>query len=153
MTKRSKQTDTPDEFSDTLTIETEKVCFVIVKAREFDVKDVDTSEESGSNPSDDKMIGVLEDRRDDPVQQELSGFISSLTEDERIDLVALAWLGREDYTAEDWPAVREEAARAQASYGKRTASYLLGIPMLGDHLEEGLSLLGRSCEDYEVNRL
>jgi hypothetical protein len=153
MTKRSRQTDTPDEFSDTLTIETEKVCFVIVKAREFDVKDVDTSEESGSNPSDDKMIGVLEDRRDDPVQQELSGFISSLTEDERIDLVALTWLGRDDYTAEDWPAVREEAARAQASYGKRTASYLLGIPMLGDYLEEGLSLLGRSCEDYEVNRL
>jgi hypothetical protein len=153
MTKRSKQTDSPDEFSDTLTIETEKVCFIIVKAREFDVKDVDTSEESGSNASDDKMIGVLEDRRDDPVQQELSGFISSLTEDERIDLVALVWLGRDDYAAEDWPAVREEAARAQASYGKRTASYLLGIPMLGDYLEEGLSLLGRSCEDYEVNRL
>jgi hypothetical protein len=151
MTKRSKQTDAA-ELGDVLTIETEKVCFIIVKAREFDVKDVNTSDDPGGNAADDKMIGVLEDRRDDPVQQELTGFISALTEDERIDLVALTWLGRDDYGAEDWPAVREEAARAHASHG-RTASYLLGIPLLGDHLEEGLSLLGRSCDEYEINRL
>ena len=153
MTKRSKQSDSADELGDALTIPAETVCFIIVKAREFDVKDVNTSEEPGSNAADDKMIGVLEDRRDDPVQQELTSFISSLTEDERIDLVALTWLGRDDYAAEDWPAVREEAARAQVSYGRRTASYLLGIPMLGDHLEEGLSLLGRSCDDYEMSHL
>ena len=34
-----------------------------------------------------------------------------------------------------------------------TASYLLGIPQLGDFLEEGLSMLGYSCEDYEIGRL
>lgn len=153
MTKRSKQTETTETYSDALTIETEKVCFIIVKAREFDVKDVNTSLESGSNATDDGMIGVLEDRSDDPVQQELTAFISALTEDERIDLVALTWLGRDDSTAEDWPSVREEAARAQASYGRRTASYLLGIPLLADYLEEGLSLLGRSCDEFEASHL
>ena len=37
----------------TLSISTEKVCFVVVKAREFDVKDVDTTLDDGSNPTDD----------------------------------------------------------------------------------------------------
>src|SRR5258708_27722704 len=48
----------------TLSISTEKVCFVVVKAREFDVKDVATTSDDGSNPTDDRMIEVLEDRPD-----------------------------------------------------------------------------------------
>jgi hypothetical protein len=43
--------------------------------------------------------------------EELTSFIYSLSEDEQIDLAALAWLGRDDNSASDWPAVREEAAR------------------------------------------
>ncbi|MGA9084443.1 MAG: DUF3775 domain-containing protein [Pseudolabrys sp.] len=35
----------------------------------------------------------------------------------------------------------------------QTATYLLGMPLLGDFLEEGLSLLGYSCEEFEINRL
>jgi hypothetical protein len=70
--------------------------------------------------------------------------------DEQVDLVALAWIGRDDYTAADWASVREEAA---AAHNKRTASYLLGMPQLGDFLEEGLSLLGYSIEEYEAAHL
>jgi hypothetical protein len=69
-----------------LAISPEKVCFVIIKAREFDVKDEVTEPDAGSNPSDDKMISVLEDHGDDPVVEELTSFISSLSEDEQIDL-------------------------------------------------------------------
>jgi hypothetical protein len=133
-----------------LTISPEKVFFAIVKAREFDVKDAVTEPDPGSNPSDDKDAAVLEDHSDDPVVEELTSFINSLSEDEQIDLVALAWLGRDDYSAEDWAEVRAEAARA---HNNRTARYLLGIPLLGDFLEEGLSLLGYSVEEFEMNRL
>ena len=133
-----------------LQISPEKVCFVVIKAREFDVKDAVTEPDPGSNPSDDQMAAVLEDHADDPVVEELSSFIGTMSEDEQIDLVAIAWLGRGDYTADDWPSVREEAARA---HNQRTAAYLLGMPMLGDFLEEGLSLLGYSCEPFEMNRL
>ena len=133
-----------------LTISPEKVCFIIIKAREFDAKDETTEPDPGSNPSDDMDIEVLEEHEDDPVVEELTSLINSLSEDEQIDLVALAWLGREDYTADDWPAVREEAARA---HNRRTAEYLLGIPQLGDFLEEGLAMLGYSCEEYQINRL
>ena len=139
-----------EDSAGALTISPEKVCFVIVKAREFDVKDAVTEPDPGSNPTDDKETAVLEDHEDDPVVEELTGFIDALTEDEQVDLVALAWLGREDYTASDWEAVREEAA---AAHNDRTASYLLGMPLLGDFLEEGLSLLGYSCEEFEIGRL
>ena len=131
-----------DEPQEVLTISSEKVCFIIVKAREFDAKDAVTDPDPGSNPTDDREVAVLEDHEDDPVFEELSAFIDSLSEDEQIDLVALAWLGREDYSAGDWQAVREEAASA---HNERTARYLLGMPLLGDFLEEGLSMLGHSC--------
>jgi len=133
-----------------LTISPEKVCFIIIKAREFDVKDEVTEPDPGSNPSDDRDAAVLEDHEDDPVIEELTSLINSLSEDEQIDLVALTWLGREDYSASDWSTVRDEAARA---HNERTAAYLLGMPLVGDFLEEGLSMLGYSCEEFEIERL
>jgi hypothetical protein len=142
-----------DDDLPALAISPEKVCFIIVKAREFDVKDAVTEPDAGSNPSDDRMISVLEDHGDDPVAEELTAFISSLSEDEQIDLVALAWLGRDDNAIEDWSELRAEAARAHRTRTTHTADYLLGMPLLGDQLEEALSLFGQSCEDFEVNRL
>ena len=133
-----------------LAISPDKVCFVVVKAREFDVKDVETEPDPGSNPSDDRMFAVLDDDADDPVMEELTTFIDGLSDDEQIDLVALTWLGRGDGTLEDWHALRQEAARA---HNARTASYLLGQPLLPVYLEEGLSLFGRSCDDFESGRL
>ena len=97
-----------------------------------------------------RTLAVLEEHEDDPVVEELTSLIDLLSEDEQVDLVALAWLGRNDYSASDWPTVREEAARA---HNQRTAEYLLGMPLVGDFLEEGLSLLGFSCEEFEIERL
>lgn len=133
-----------------LTISPEKVFFIIVKAREFDAKDPVTDPNDGSNPTDDGEAAVLEDHRDDPTVQEIISFIRAMSVDEQVDLVALAWLGRDDYTAADWASVREEAA---AAHNKRTATYLLGMPQLGDFLEEGLSLLGYSIKEYEAGHL
>ena len=127
-----------------LSIAPEKLGFIIAKAREFDVKDVATSPGDASNATDDAMLSVLEDHPDDPVVQELSGFIRALTEDEQIDLVTLVWLGRGDGVVSDWNDLRAEAARA---HNQRTASYLLGMPLLANHLEDALSELGVSWED------
>src|SRR5581483_2658577 len=106
------------------------------KARQFDVKDVVTDPGSASNASDDGMLSVLEDHSDDPVRAELTGIIQGLNEDEQVDLVALAWLGRGDGDIDDWADIRMEAARA---HNRHTARYLLGMPLLGDHLAEGLA--------------
>src|SRR5262249_17781298 len=70
--------DAPD-----LSISPEKVCYIIAKAREFDAKDVVTDPNDSSNPTDDAMVGVLEDHRDDPVVQEIAAAIFAMTEDEQ----------------------------------------------------------------------
>lgn len=150
MPEQVKQPQTVAKDESPLTISPEKACFVIIKIREFDAKEEDADPDAGSNPSDDNEADVLEEHEDDPVVEELTSFINFLSEDEQIDLVALAWLGRGDYTAADWSAVREEAASA---HNKRTAEYLLGTPLVGDFIEEGLSMLGYSCEEFEINRL
>jgi len=134
----------------TLTISSESVCFIIVKAREFDAQDVVTDPDSGSNAADDGAASVLEAHSDDLTQKELVAFINALSDEEQADLVALLWLGRGDGTMEDWDDLRDEAQR---QHNNRTAAYLLGEPRLSDHLEEGLSQFGFSCEDFEIDRL
>lgn len=133
-----------------LSISTDKVCYLIAKAREFDVKDVPTVAEEASNASDDRMYSVLEDRPDDAVLQELRSLIFDMSEDEQIDLVALAWLGRGDAGLDGWQALREEAARA---HNRRTAAYLLAIPLLPTYLQDALDQFGRSCDDFERENL
>ena len=134
----------------TLTISAESVCFIIVKARQYDVQDAATDEAAGSNATDDGMVGVLEEQPDDPTRRELVSFIRTLGRDEQIDLVALMRLGRGDATLEDWDDLRLEAGQ---QHNDRTDSYLLGEPLLADFLEEGLSQFGFSCEEFEIGRL
>lgn len=134
----------------TLTIRPETVCYIIIKAREFGVKVEPEDVDSGSNPTDDREVDVLEDFADDPTFEELSSALEAVNDDESLDLVALAWIGRGDYTVEDWDEAREQAAEIPM---KDRPRYLIGTPLLGDYLEEGLSELGYSCEDVEVERL
>jgi hypothetical protein len=130
-----------------LTISPEKVGFLIEKARQFDVKEAAADPDSGSNPADDDMIDVLEDDGRDPVAHEIAGFIDALSEDEQIDLVALMWLGRGDGTIEEWKDLRQQATEARSA---PTARYLLGEPMLGDLLAEGLGEFGLSWTEQRT---
>lgn len=133
-------------------INTEKVCFVIAKAREFDVKVGVAEPNPGGSPIDGEALDVLQDYAEDPTYQEIKVFIEGLNEDEQIDLVALTWLGRGDYGAAEWDEARAEAQRARDEHG-HTADYLLGAPLLGDYLEEGLAAFDQSCEEFETGHL
>ena len=141
---------TEDERTLDLAIPLETVCFIIMKARQFDVKEAATEPDPGSNPTDDNDVAVLQDHADDPVQEELTSLISELSDDEQIDLVTLMWLGRDDYDASDWASLRVQAADAR---NEHTAGYLIGEPLLADHLTAGLNAIGLSCADYEGEHL
>lgn len=127
-----------------LAISPDKLAFIIEKAREFDVKEGVSDPDSGSNGADDDMIDVLQDNGRDPVVRELTSFINALTEDEQIDLVTLMRLGRGDGTIEEWDELRREAAEGRNG---GSASYLLGEPMLGDLLADGLDQFGLTWTD------
>jgi hypothetical protein len=144
----SPQTETDTDLPE-LGIATDAVCFVIVKARQFDVKEGNADPDSGSDAIDDGFTDVLEDKPDDPVYRELVGFINGMDIEEQLNLVALAWLGRGTYDMSEW---NEALAIARQEHNNRTAQYLLGLPLLGDYLEEGLSQFGRSCSDETDTR-
>ena len=131
-------------------INLDKACFVIVKAREFDVQVEVEEPDYGSDAIDDKFVQVLEAYGDDPTFEELKSFIDAMNQDEKAQLVALAWIGRGDFTAEDWA----EAVRvAHERHSGSTALYLIGMPMLGDYLEEGLAAFELSCADMDQAHL
>jgi hypothetical protein len=127
-----------------LNLPLDKVSFIIVKAREYDVKESDVDPDSGSNAIDDGQTDVLLDKADDPVREELIGAIRGLNDDERIRLVALAWLGRGTFGLDEW---KEAIATARSEHSRRAAEYLLGLPLLGDYLEDGLAMFDEGIVD------
>ncbi|MBD8890691.1 DUF3775 domain-containing protein [Roseibium litorale] len=82
--------------------------------------------------------GLAEEENDDMTEEELRELIADLNVDEAAELVAVVWVGRGDYEAEDFlQAVEDAKDRANAS----TAKYLMGMPLLADHIEAGLDAL------------
>ena len=91
---------------------------------------------------------ILMARELNRAEGELRGFIDRLTEEEQASLVAVMWIGRESFMAED---LEEAQKTATAEATTPTADYLLGTPHLSDHLENGLEALGLSALDEEDN--
>ena len=83
--------------------------------------------------------GLAEEKVEDLTAEELRELIEDLNQDEAAELIALVWIGRGDYDASEW---EDALTEARARGNDRTAAYLLGMPMLGDWLEEGLEAIG-----------
>ena len=155
-----------------LEMDVDKVCFVVVKMREYEEEgliraetdddevglDEEAEEElesaSGFDAADNGDAGDEEEPADtaseDGILEELLTFIRNLDEEEQIELVALTWLGRGDYEGEQW---NEAVEAAGERHNNRTAEYLIGIPLLSDYLEEGLAAFDLSCVDFDESRL
>jgi light-regulated signal transduction histidine kinase (bacteriophytochrome) len=81
---------------------------------------------------------------------EFRGFVDRLSEDEQAELVAIMWIGRESFFAED---LAEAINTARTEATTPCADYLIGTPHLSDHLENGLEALGISAADAEEDLL
>ena len=125
-----------------LTIPLETVCRIILRAREFEVLIPDTDPDDGSDPTDDGARGEIEDDGDNPTEEELRAVIDDLADDEKVELIALAWVGRGTYDGSEWADALEDAA----DESRDTADYLLSLPLLGAYLEAGLAAFELSCE-------
>jgi hypothetical protein len=128
-----------------------KVCHIVVKAREIEAQDPAALEDDGSNAADEGFRGALADDGSDATTEELTAFIDALDEDDRAELIALAWVGRGDFDKDGW----DEALQLARSRddAMTTAAYLLGIPLLPDLLEEGLAAFDLSCADFEREQM
>jgi hypothetical protein len=133
-----------------LEIAPEKVAHIIVKAREYDSKVGTWDDSAEAGDSQEEPGSILEDFANDPTRAELVAFINALNEDEQVNLVALTWIGRGTFDAEDLDEAVETARNERVN---ATSRYLLGIPLLADYLEEGLDKLGISVEEAEKDIL
>ncbi len=126
-----------------LELNPEVVCDIIDKAREFHAQEAVVIPEEPLSPADDWALQVLADHEDDLTFQEVRTAVNDLETDQQITLVALMWLGRGDYTEDQWD---EALTDAEAGWTPRTAEYLMSTPLVADYLSEGLALLGYDCE-------
>jgi len=131
----------------------DKIRSLIVEARRFDVKEGATDPDSGSNPIDDGQTDVLADEPSDEggadgTEAEFRGMVDAMNDDEAADLLALLYVGRGDHDVDEWDTARQLAGERNAA-SDDLSDYLLGIPNLGDLLEEGLDAMGETLSDEE----
>lgn len=140
-----KQVDTTEAARPELAIRPDEAFFILMKAREFDEKTPVSDPDSGSNATDDGSLDILEDGPDDATEQELTDAIRRLNDDALLDLIALIWIGRGDFSLPEW----NEARAAARDIGReRAPRYVRGIPLVSDYLDEALAQIGLSLEDY-----
>lgn len=127
-----------------LEISAGKVAYVAILAREIDVKVAPWDAEGDDTDSDGGAI--LEAHADDPAIQQFTEFVDGLNEDEQASLVAVMWIGRDTFTADD---LEEAIETAKQEAINSTSEYLMGVPLLADYLEAGLEALGIDPEQEE----
>ncbi len=125
-----------------LNINSETICYLIERAREFQIHDGDSLLDDGGSGSDELgrggSAGTL-----DPAFRDFKSTIEDLEPDQQVEVVALMWLGRGDFSIEEWPQALQQAGD---SWNRRTAEYLIGTPLVADYLLEGLQAHGQSCD-------
>lgn len=136
---------TPDDDDEVdLGVSLETVATVVDLARALQGKEETDAEQATEDAN--SEAALLQETPDDMTEDSLRQFIDGLNEDEQASLIALAWIGRGDYGAEDWDEARSLAAERNQS---DAAAYLMDMDMLGDLLAEGVAAFGISIEDVE----
>ncbi len=138
--------DSPSATEDELGVSREKIAGIIEHARMFDAKETNSDPNSGSDAIDDGMTDLLEDNANDAIAGELRQLIRDLNVDEQVR-VALAWIGRGTYSATEWD---QAVSQARQVHNNHTAEYLMGLPLLGDYLEDGVAARDAMAETNRV---
>lgn len=125
----------------------EIVTAIIDKAREFNEQADITPLEDEQEPDlgdGDFSEAMVAKYGADPGYQHLKGAIEDLDPDQQMTLVAMMWVGRGDYTLEEWD---EALELAEENWTDHTADYLIGTPLLADYLSEALEQLEEFDDD------
>jgi hypothetical protein len=123
----------------TLDLNPDYLEMLILKVRAVMGKEPGLDDDTGSNPIDDDTSSYLKDGPSDLSREEIIEEIEGLSPKERLELVALMWLGRGDGDVDDWLDMINQAAEREDA---PTPRYLLSQPLIADYWEEGLEKLG-----------
>lgn len=119
-----------------LGISAEKVVEVIACARDHEAQSKgwkDVLETGFSEDNDPPDFPHSFGGESEPCQ--LEELLAGLSDDERAGLLALAWVGRGIFPPQE---ISDAIEAAKAEAVGKPGNVLMGIPMLGDYLEDGL---------------
>ena len=121
------------------------LCRIILRAREYEAQ-VPTDYDGGEAPedvdgADGEALSVLDDAINTSVEEELTGILDDLAEDQQAEVLAFAWVGLGTYDAADW----DEAIEAAGEEGN-IVEELMEMPMLASVLESGMAAFDISCD-------
>lgn len=130
------------------TVDRGKICFLVIKGRQFQAKVADPldAEDASSPVDDDGSEVLLDDPGEDAVRDELHATLAEMDERELSETLALLWLGREDIDTDDWD---DAVTEARESLSSRTPDAIIQTPLFPYYLEEGLARMGSTCSDIE----
>jgi len=89
---------------------------------------------------------IMLSRENGPDSRHMHDYIGGLNDDEKVSLVALMWVGRGTFDADEF---EDAKAQAAAEATAPTEEYLMGIPALAEYLEDGMDALGIDVADAE----
>jgi hypothetical protein len=89
----------------------------------------------GGNATDDQVTATLQETDGDLSRDEITQEIESMNDEQQDALVALFWIGRGDAEPIAW---EQTKALARQQHEGLVSRYLLGKPMVGEYLTEGL---------------
>jgi len=126
----------------------ETICGLILQLRQHSAKESRVAPEPATHPGDTQGEGiidteVLQDGAGDDIGAVVSSEIGAMDEEQQRELLALFWIGRGEFTGEEFEIAKSEAADRVADDLDKT---LLAEPLLADHLANGLAEIGRPCE-------
>jgi uncharacterized protein YydD (DUF2326 family) len=125
-------------------INTGIVCNIIKKAREINISNDLTLPEDRDDLSDAEWNQILVEYQEDLSYLELKDLINELEPDQQEYIIALMYVGREDFSKSEWNNACQQARTIKSQH---RANYLISNPMLADFLTEGLAAFGLSCEE------
>jgi hypothetical protein len=122
----------------------EVICRIIQRAREVEAQvpatDIDPDEDEIDH---DDELAPIEDEANDAVEIELLAALEDLADDQVIELLALALVGRGTYDASEWEDALEVAGDPDEP---PPIEQLIEMAMLAGYLEAGLAAFDLSCD-------
>lgn len=129
-----------------LNINSEIVCQIIDKLQEVHAKEeVIFDEKVADSEYEYDWAQILADHDDDKTYIEIKNVIDELEPDQKIDLLTLFFIGRDDYDSGEWNMAREEAMTHTIL--QHIPEFLLSQPLSSDYLRKGLEYLNLSCDE------
>lgn len=127
-----------------LTVSLETICRIVIRARENEAQVPAVDPDDSSSAIDDNAMEVLEDENNVSIEEELNAIIEDLADDQALEVIALALVGRGSFDASEWEDALEAAAE-EITPSRTATDVLMEFSMLAAYLEAGLAAFDKSC--------